>query len=420
MRPVRIWFDRPRVRWARALLLAALGTAVVATWLGSGSDEMTVADAPARAPLDSPAPGVPASAPAARVAAAAVPVGASRPLLDAATAAAAEVRVCGLGSVPAGTGGPDLSARRLRAERTRPVMQRWLEALQASPEPRGKAVALVLAPVLAAPPVAPVRPVCADENDCATLSTAVATSAWVSQRERVAELAEGARDPGLLAVALQACGTGSKPAEASVCARLAAEDGVAANPTHAEPWLHLAAAELARNEGEPAEDALRRALAVPFGRAAEQAMFSAVQSAQPADAGVLERLQMGEALQALRASWRDAGAVAVGGWCTPSALAAAGRRELCQQLAEHLVLRGATLQDVAAGRMLGKRLGWFPERMAAAARDLEAATRLSDSFRGADAHDCPALQRQLDYFGAVAAQGEVAAVRRFASTLPRP
>jgi hypothetical protein len=418
MRPVRIWFDRPGVRWSRALLLAALGTAVVATWLLSGNDEASIAESPSRAQLDAPAPGLPASAPARPVATAAVPAGASRPSLDSATAAAVEVRVCGLGSVPAGSGGPDLSARRLRAERTRPVMQRWLEALQAAPEPRGKAVALVLAPVLAAPPTAAVRPGCADESDCATLSTAVATSAWVSQRERVAELAEVGRDPGLLAFALQACGTGSKPAEASVCARLAAEDGVAANPAHAEPWLQLAAAEQSRGDNESAEDALRRALAVPFGRAAEQAMFSAVQAAQPADAGVLERLQMGEALQALRASWRDAGGVAVGAWCNPSALAATGRRELCQQLAEHLVLRGVTLQDVAAGRMLGKRLGWFPERMAAAARDLEAGVRLSDSFRGADAHDCPAVQRQLDYFGAVAAQGEIAAVRRFAAARP--
>jgi len=419
MRPVRIWFDRPGVRWSRALLLATLGTAFVVTWLLSGSDEPSPAAATARAQLDPPAPGVPASAPAARVAAAALGAGASRPLPDAATAATgAEVRVCGLGSVPAGSGGPDLSARRLRFERTRPVMQRWLEALQASPEPRGKAVALVLAPVLAAPPVAPVRPVCADESDCATLSTAVATSAWVSQRERVADLAEVGRDPGLLALALQACGTGSKPSDASVCARLAAEDGVAANPSHAEAWLQLAAAEQARGDSESAEDALRRALAVPFGRAAEQAIFSAVQSAQPADAGVLERLQMGEALQALRASWRDAGGMAVSAWCNPSALAVAGRRELCQQLAEHLVLRGATLQDVAAGRMLGKRLGWFPERMAAAARDLEAGARLADSFRGADAHDCPAVQRQLDYFGAVAVQGEVAAARRFAAARP--
>lgn len=420
MRPVRIWFDRPGVRWSRALLLAALGTAVVATWMLSGGDDPGQAEAPARAQLDLPAPGAPASAPALRVAAAAVSASASRPLLDSATAASAEVRVCGLGSVPAGNGGPDLSARRLRAERTRPVMQRWLEALQAAPEPRGKAVALVLAPVLAAPPVAPVRPACADESDCATLSTAVATSAWVSQRERVAELAEVSRDPGLLAFALQACGTGSKPSDSSVCARLAAEDGVAANPAHAEAWLQLAAAGQARGDSESAEDALRRALAVPFGRAAEQAMVSAVQAAQPADAGVLERLQMGEALQALRASWRDAGGVAVGAWCNPSALASADRRELCQQLAEHLVLRGVTLQDVAAGRMVGKRLGWFPERMAAAGRDLEAGARLSDSFRGADAHDCPAVQRQLDYFGAVAAQGEVAAVRRFATTLPRP
>ncbi|MFT3957041.1 MAG: hypothetical protein QM722_22485 [Piscinibacter sp.] len=418
MRPVRIWFDRPGVRWARALLLAALGTALVATWLAGSRDDPDPAAAPAAVAAAGPLPGArPTSAPAAGLAAVAMPaVAASAPM--AGTATEGEVRVCGLGSIAVGNGGPDLSARRLRAERTRPVMQRWLEALQAAPEPRGKAVALVLAPVLAAPPVAPVRPACTDDADCATLSTAVATSAWVSQRERVAEIAEVSRDPGLLSLALQACATGARPAEASACARLAAEDSVAANPGQAEPWLLLAAAEQARGEGEGAEDALRRALAVPFGRLAEQTLFSAVQAAQPADAGVQERLQMGEALQALRASWREPGGVAVAGWCSAAALNTAGRRELCQQLAEHLVLRAASLQDVVSGRTVGRRLGWFPERMAAAARDLDAANRLADSFRGVDAHDCPAAQRQLDYLAAVATQGEVAAVRRFAT--PRP
>ncbi len=419
MRPVRIWFDRPGVRWPRALLLAALGSALVAIWLANTRDDPEPAAAPVLAAADPPPAARPASTPAAgRVAALPMPALASAPQAGSTAAAQSDVRVCGLGSVAAGTGGPDLAARRLRAERTRPVMQRWLEALQSAPEPRGKAVALVLAPVLAAPPAAPVRPACADDADCATLSTAAATSAWVSQRERVAELAEVGRDPGLLSFALQACATGSRPAETSACARLAAEDGVAANPGHAEAWLLLAAAEQARGEGEAAEDALRRALAVPFGRLAEQTLFSAVQAAQPADAGVQERLQMGEALQALRASWREPGGVAVAAWCNPSALAAAGRRELCQQLAEHLVLRGSALQDVVSGRTVGKRLGWFPERMAAAARDLDAANRLAENFRGADAHDCPASQRQLDYLAAVATQGEVAAVRRFAP--PRP
>lgn len=420
MRPVRIWFDRPGVRWARALLLAALGTAIVATWLASGREEAEPVAAPAAAlAVAAPPPGArPASAAAAIPAlAAALPPGTAT-VPTAGAAAEGELRVCGLGSIPVGNGGADLGARRLRAERTRPVMQRWLEALQAAPEPRGKAVALVLAPVLAAPPAAPVRPACADDADCATLSTAAATSAWVSQRERVAEHAEVSKDPGLLALALQACATGSKPAEASACARLAAEDSVAANPGQAEPWLLLAASEQARGDNEAAEDALRRALSVPFGRLAEQTLFGAVQAAQPADAGLQERLQMGEALQALRTSWREPGNMAVGAWCSASALAAAGRRELCQQLAEHLVLRGASLQDVVSGRTVGRRLGWFPERMAAAARDLEAANRLAEGFRGADAHDCPAAQRQLDYLAAVATQGEVAAVRRFAP--PRP
>ena len=78
------------------------------------------------------------------------------------------------------------------------------------------------------------------------------------------------------------------------------------------------------------------------------------------------------------------------------------------------------LQDVASGRALGRRLGWYPERMAAAAKDLESAARLAAAFSGDEAHDCPAAQRQIDYYAALATQGELAAVRRFAASLPRP
>lgn len=420
MRPTRIWFNRPGVRWARALALAVLGTAAIALWVAG---ERGLWDAPElTAELGGVAPAaVPASAAARRV----------DPRADAATArpataaeqapgTAGEVRVCGLGSVALGPDGPDLAVRRLRAERGKPVMARWLEALQAAGEPRGKAAALVLVPLLAAPPLAPVRPACSDEADCPNLATVPATSAWVSQRERLAEMALAGRDAGVLGLAMQACATGSPPPETSACARLAVEDWIAADPSHAEPWLRRADRAQADGDAEATEEALRRALALPFGRMAEQALFGAVQAAQPADAGVLERLQMGDALAALRAAWREPGSASATAWCSTAALAAAGRRELCQQLADQLVLRGTTLQQVAAGRALGQRLGWFPERMAGAGRDLEAARRLFASFSGEQAYDCPALQRQLDYQAAVAAQGEVAAVRRFAAMLPRP
>ncbi|WP_298834758.1 hypothetical protein [uncultured Piscinibacter sp.] len=421
MRPTRIWFNRPGVRWGRALTLAGLGTAAIALWVAA---ERGLWDAPELAVQFDAAPAAaPASVAAARRVDAGAQATSARAADDSAPSpgAAGEVRVCGLGSIAVGPDGPDLAARRLRAERSKPVMARWLEALQAAPEPRSKAAALVLAPLLAAPPLAPVRPACADEADCPTPAPAAATSAWVSQRERLAEIAaQAGRDAGVLGLAMQACSTGAPAPETSACARLAVEDWIAVDPTHAEPWLQLADRAQAAGDAEATAEALRRALAQPFGRLAEQALFGAVQAAQPADAGVLERLQMGDVLAMLRAAWREPGLASAASWCGAPALAEVGRRELCQQLAEQLVLRGTTLQQVAGGRALGRSLGWFPERMAAAGRDLDAAQRLFASFSGEQAYDCPALQRQLDYQAAVAAQGEVAAVRRFAATLRRP
>lgn len=420
MRITRIWFDRPGVRWGRAIAIAALATTGVALWI---ADERGLwDDAPAIA-ADSTQPTAPAASAPMRslpaVAATALEPASPQSPTEA-VRVTTEVRVCGLGSVPVGADGPDLAARRLRAERTRPVMARWLEALQASAEPRGKAAALVLAPVLAAPPVATPRAACGTEADCAPATSVTGVLAWAAQRERLAELAEASRDPGVLGMAMQACATGSPPAEGSPCQRLAAEDGVAASPAHAEPWFRLAAQEQERTDAELADEAFRRALALPFGRLAEQTLLGAVQATQPADAGVQEKLQMGEALAALRSGWREPGGAAVSAHCTAAQLKLPGRRELCQQLAEHLVLRGATLQDVASGRAVGRRLGWYPERMAAAARDLEAAARLSAAFSGDEAHDCPAAQRQIDYYAALGSQGELAAVRRFAASLPKP
>lgn len=421
MRINRIWFDRPGVHWGRAIVIAAVATVGVALWIGDErglwDDAPTVANevAALAAPASSAAPQrtSPAAAPS-------VVTQASTRAPSAALPAASEVRVCGLGSVPVGSDGPDMAARRLRAERTRPVMARWIEALQASAEPRGKAAAWVLAPVLAAPPVAAPRTACGADADCAPPPSLAGVVAWASQRERLAELAATSRDPGVLGMAMQACATGSPPAEGSACLRLEPEEGIAADPAHAEPWLRLADKQLEHEDAELADEALRRALSLPFGRLVEQSLLAAVQATQPADAGVQEKLQMGEALAALRSGWREPGSVAASVSCGAAQFKLPGRRELCLQLAEHLVLRGATLQDVASGRALGRRLGWYPERMAAAAKDLESAARLAAAFSGDEAHDCPAAQRQIDYYAALATQGELAAVRRFAASLPRP
>lgn len=421
MRINRIWFDRPGVRWWRAIVIAALATVGVALWI---ADERGLWDEAPSMAADAASASVPAASaaplrplpPAAGVALATV----SPPSPADAPRAAIEVRVCGLGSVPVGADGPDLAARRLRTARTRPVMARWIEALQASAEPRGKAAALVLAPVLAAPLAATARTACGVDADCAPAPSIPGVLAWAAQRERLAELASTSRDPGVLGMAIQACATGLPPGESSACLRLAAEDWIAADPAHAEPWLRLAEQEQERADTDAADEAFHRALALPFGRLAEQSLLGAVQATQPADAGVQEKLQMGEALAALRSGWREPGGSAVSAYCTSSQFKLPGRRELCQQLAEHLVLRGATLQDVSSGRALGRRLGWYPERMAAAGKDLEAAARLTAGFSGDEAHDCPAAQRQIDYYAALAAQGELAAVRRFAGSLPRP
>lgn len=421
MRITRIWFDRPGVRWGRALVIAALATVGVALWIADERglwDEapLTAADTVlATVPAASAAPPRPMSTAAATAPELPVPRAPAQ-----VPSAATEVRVCGLGSVPVASDGPDLAARRMRAERTRPVMARWLEALQASAEPRGKAAALVLAPVLTAPPSATPRTACGAEAECAPAPSVTGVLAWAAQRERLAELAAASRDAGVLSMAMQACATGSPPAEGSPCLRLEPEDWIAADPTHAEPWLRLAEKAQERADNDAADEAFRRALGLPFGRLAEQSLLGAVQAAQPADAGVQEKLQMGEALAALRRGWREPGGSAASAYCTPPQLKLPGRRELCQQLAEHLVLRGVTLQDVASGRAVGRRLGWYPERMAAAGKDLEAAARLADSFSGDEAHDCPAAQRQIDFYAALASQGELAAVRRFAAGPPRP
>jgi len=407
MQGPRIWFDRPGVHWGRALLVAALATCGVALWLAAsrglwGTPEVAL-DAPATPASVPSSTRVAAPSQAVRPADAAPPSAPAPVRAEAGNGDVSELRVCGLGSVSAGPQGGDAAARRLRAQRARPVLARWLEALQASPEPRGRAAALVLAPMLGEPRPLPV-------------------SVWAAQRERLAELAGGGpRDAGVLALALQACAIGAAPAEGSACARLTAEDAIAADPAHGEPWWLLAERERSAADPQLAEEAIRRALGLPFGRVAEQSLYGAVQAAQPADAGVIERLEMYELLAALRGAWSDAAVQATTSWCAAAALAAQpARRDACQQLAEHLVLRGVTLAQVGAGRSLGERLGWFPERMAAAGRDLDAAARLEASFRGDDAHDCPALQRQLDHQLLLASQGEAAAVRRSAAAPPRP
>ena len=111
MRINRIWFDRPGVHWGRAIVIAAVATVGVALWIGDErglwDDAPTVANevAALAAPASSAAPQrtSPAAAPS-------VVTQASTRAPSAALPAASEVRVCGLGSVPVGSDGPDMAA----------------------------------------------------------------------------------------------------------------------------------------------------------------------------------------------------------------------------------------------------------------------------------------------------------------------
>lgn len=330
---------------------------------------------------DAPSPVAPPQAPAA--ASAARP---SQITLD----------LCGVGPVPVrlpppGAADPsfELLPRPLGQHARAEAWARVLDAMDASPTERNRAAALVL------------RASGLFEAETSPLVQAMPdTTPFVRQ---LAALAQGTRDAGVLQWALAVCERTPRLAE---CQALSVRELVVLAPEDGRNWLLLAAADAAGRD-----EALRRAASAPV-IAAMPSLTPAIEAAAAADLPpylLQDLLVHAVGVEAAQVNSRLFSALR---HCRE---ATGERRGTCLALADALQLRGPELTELGVAAGLGKRLGWSPDRVAAAKAEQLSLMAQIPRFDMDQPYGCANVERTRDWLRERATLGERATLQRRAA-----
>lgn len=229
-------------------------------------------------------------------------------------------------------------------------------------------------------------------------------------RDPLAALAVSSGDAAIYAHAARACA--SEPRVAGHCAQVSTAQWTRLEPDNMDAWLQLADEAQARRDDAAVAEALHRAALAPRQETHLALRFDALQATAVPDTHPASRsLALTELIGASLAASRP-GMTAVLAHCQADRLADANRHQACDALAEALVERGATFQDLDVGLTLGSRLRWPGERIAALRTDREAMLALAEASVSTDQPlGCAAIERLEAHLAERSRLGELAAVR---------
>jgi len=305
---------------------------------------------------------------------------------------AGELASCGIAKVPhiadadSGTsGGYDLTVAV-----TPKTHEQWESALLDSSDPRARAIGLVVHRM--------------------ELIRAGSTVQAEESRDELVQLAAGAGDPALYAVANGLCRMKTSDADTvGACQRISLSGWTGLDPDNAVPWILTAQAARSRNDA-PAE-------ATAFARAAEThkidnysgSLFSSGLAALPQDIAPAEKVSLAIELIGYEAAWGAPEIGEISRYCSADALRRDEVHKECDAVADLLVSRGTTMLVSHFGTTLGERVGWSSERLKAISQEREALQSLfPDEQRGLS---CETLRTMIEFMDKRAQFGELGALR---------
>jgi hypothetical protein len=322
-------------------LIVASALAVLAApglWL-RGCSQPPVAPRP-------PNPKLPASDRAALRPATVRPSGAApKPKADVAGA----VEICGV-KVPPGTRDP-VAAYQLVGALAQKSAERWLARLMDSDDLRARAAGLFLD---------------------GKISDGLTVRPMAEQtRDELVQLAMGAGDAAVYAMAMHACNTYAGDGSGA-CQRLSLEQWARMDPDNAVPWLLIA------GKARVTHDA--RAEAEAFGKAArahktdryDDSLFDFAAAEQPTDISALEQWYMAIEVIGIESATGLPEYTTTVNHCSIEAMQDSQAKEECNALAELLVTKGTTLVDLGLGMKIGARAGWSTARIDALSQQRKA------------------------------------------------
>jgi hypothetical protein len=303
---------------------------------------------------------------------------------------AGKIEVCGFGTVPLDAT-DSFAAFELVAAKTRQTAERWQSALLNSDDYRERAAGLLLQ---------------------GKIAHGLTVEPMTEQtRDALAQLAAGAQDPAVYALAVHACGAGLENPATSACTQVSLDAWARLDADNAAPWLKLAW------KARVANDSAAEAYA--FGQAARahrhdsytNSLLAFAEPELPRDATPLERWYLAVQVIGIEAA-QPYGEAAQ--YCSAEAMHDEGVRQQCAALAELLVARGKDLIDLSIGTRIGERAGWAAPRAAHLRQEMNAmmqAIAQTTPTRNEDLWTCSGVERGNAYASRRMRLGEVAAAR---------
>jgi hypothetical protein len=321
------------------------------------------------------------------------PPSASAPIPPRAANDAGSVELCGYGRMSADKADPGAIVRHI-GTLTQATAARWLGALQNSGDLRSRAAGLLLEGIVTAGDSP--RPV-------AEQTLAAAT-----------QLAAGAGDPAVYALALSMCGRSAGTDAEGTCQQISLQRWARMDPDNAIPWLFLAATARAGHDSGAEADAFSHAAKAHKVDSYSDSLFTFAEPELPQDVTPLERSYFAtEVIGVEAALWSPQYGIA-NQHCSSEAMQDGNVRRQCDSLAQLLVRKGTTLLDLGEGRNIGARAGWPAERVNEVLQEqhalMQAINEVTPSAED-ELWTCEAVQRLNAYMDQRVRLGEVGAAR---------
>lgn len=303
-----------------------------------------------------------------------------------------QIEICGIGKVTLDAGDP-LAAYRYVDALSKPAEQHWLAALLDSGNYQARAAGLFLE---------------------GKITDGFASRPIAEQtRDALVQLAVGARDPAVYAIAVRACNAYLDPAKGA-CEQISLREWARIDADNATPWLLLASGARAKNDPSAEADAFRQAAKARKIDSYYDSLFAFAESELPTDATPLDRWYLAVAVMGIESATAMPQYNAALKHCSTEAVQDSNVRQQCGALAELLATKGTTLLDLGIGASLGARVGWPKGRVDGLAQERDALTQTimqATPPGNDDLWNCNGVERGNAYVHETVRLGELGAAR---------
>jgi hypothetical protein len=183
-------------------------------------------------------------------------------------------------------------------------------------------------------------------------------------RDEVVQLAAGAGDPALYAVALGLCRKTSAEVDLTgACQRITVSGWTRLDPDNGVPWL--LAAQVARSKSDTQAESLAFTKAANAHKIDDYSgsLFSYGLTELPRGLLPAQKMALAIKLIGIEAAWGTPALSEINRYCSDAALKRDDTRAECGDVAELLVSHSTDILTFTVGLRLGGRVGWSPERV---------------------------------------------------------